>query len=98
MKLWDGTNHQQIATLSGQANALLNITYSRDGTFLAAGSRDGTVLIWDVSSARTLATLRAHQGAVWALAFSPDGDTLATVGEDRLGKLWDLRGLIHAKP
>jgi WD40 repeat protein len=69
------------------------LAISRDGTLLAAGSRDGMVTIYDLPGQRQLAGFHAHQGTVWGVTFSPDSRTLATVGEDRLGRLWDVEGL-----
>jgi WD40 repeat protein len=102
VKLWKLAtrehSHEPITTLAGRGADLLSLVFSPDGLLLAAGSRDGSVLIWDVHAAETLATLPAHQGAVMTLAFSPDGHTLATGGNDQLCKLWDLGSLTGDQP
>jgi tRNA A-37 threonylcarbamoyl transferase component Bud32 len=90
VKLWKVATREQIATLSGYENPVINLALSPDGRLLATGSGDGTVKVWDVPSRQLLVSLHAHEGRVPAVAFSPDGRTLATVGEDRLGKLWDV--------
>jgi serine/threonine protein kinase len=98
VKLWKVETREKTAILSGGPEAdLLCVAFSRDGSLLAAGRRDGSVTIWDVHSARLRVTLPAHRGAVYALAFSPDG-TLASVGEDGLGRLWDTRDLANSRP
>jgi serine/threonine protein kinase len=100
VKLWDVTDRKAAdrrptASLSGPGDVALCLAFSPDGALLAAGLRDGTVVLADVRTARIVTTFRAHQGIVLALAFSPDGHTLATAGEDRLGKLWNVEDLTH---
>ena len=81
-----------IATLSGHADAVRAVAFSKDGKRLAAAgglpARKGEVKIWDVA-AQTAITISGHSDCVYAVAFSPDGATLATAGYDRLIKLWD---------
>jgi WD40 repeat protein len=76
----------------GHLDAVESVAFSRDGTTLASGSRDGTVGLWDVTTGRGLTRLSGHASFVYAVAFSPDGRTLASGGAGGTVKLWDVVG------
>ena len=63
--------------------------FSPDGT-LAAGSRDGTVVLWDAGGGEG-AVLYRHDGDVQSVAFSPDGTLLASRSWSRT-IVWDVAG------
>lgn len=83
-----------LATLTGHAEAVRAVAFSRDGKLLAAAgglpARKGEVKIWDVASQSVKTTISGHSDCIYAAAFSPDGGTLATAGYDKLIKLWDV--------
>ena len=68
---------------------VLALAFSPDGTYLASGSRDTTVLISDTTSNDESITLRKHTGRISVLAFSPDGKMLASGSTDKTVQLWD---------
>jgi WD40 repeat protein len=98
VKLWNVPTRERFATLSGGENSLVCLAFSRDGSLLAAGNREGGITIWDLRTRRPRWSLQAHLGAVYALAFSPDSQMLASVGEDRLGRLWELHVSAENRP
>jgi WD40 repeat protein len=83
-----------ISQLNGPINA---VAWSPDGTLLAAGSDDGTILLVKVSiadgkpAAAVETQLLGHSGPVESVAFSPDGHTLAGGSADGTIRLWDTR-------
>jgi WD40 repeat protein len=76
-----------------------SLTYSSDGVWVAAGSRDGYVRVWAASSLATASqaqpslALQAHRKGVNSVAFSPTtgplGDILASGGNDAVARFWD---------
>jgi len=56
---------------------------TRDGEFLATGSRDRVVRVWRCDTLELVATLAGAESAVFQLAFSSDGRTLAASGGAR---------------
>ena len=85
----------------GGANA---ISYTSDGTILAAAHWDRTVGLWDVNSDLPTTprfTFPSHPGPIYAVAISPNNRIVASGGADRssrgnaepngLIKMWDLQ-------
>ena len=50
IRLWDVATGENIATFWGHPTDVQDLAFSPDGTLLASGSFDGTLLLWDVRS------------------------------------------------
>lgn len=74
--------------LVGHSDRVVALAFSPDGSTLASGSFDRTVLLWDMHTREPAPPLR-HESIVHAMAFSPDGALLATAGTGTI-TLWDL--------
>ena len=105
------SNTKHIKTLVGHRYPVFSVVFSPDGTTLASGSEDNTIILWDTTTGehtRTLArptgpfvgptdTLAGHTDTVYSVAFSPDGETLASGSEDSTIILWNMTTGEHIK-
>ncbi|KAG7474029.1 WD repeat-containing protein 26-like [Solea senegalensis] len=81
---------QQI--LTEHCNEVWFCKFSNDGTKLATGSKDTTVIVWHVDvetqQLKLLKTLEGHAYGVSYLAWSPDDTYLIACGPDDCSELW----------
>ena len=89
VKLWDCSNGQLIATLTGPEGGIYDLKFSPNGQTLATLSDDKKPRLWNVATAQLQATLLGHKGKVRNIEFSPDGRTIVTGSDDGTAKLWD---------
>jgi ribosome assembly protein 4 len=79
------------STLEGHSEAILQCSFSPDGSKLASASGDCTVRLWDLNTESPEHTCEGHKGWVLFVAFSPDGQTLASGGMDNNILIWDAK-------
>ncbi|WP_433463567.1 NACHT domain-containing protein [Spirillospora sp. CA-128828] len=89
-EIWDATTGEVLArlhTAPGRHSIISvnSVSFSPDGTLLAAGTHGVTVLCDPLTGAEIL---RIEEGAK-QLEFTPDGSMLLTAGSDRQTCLWD---------
>jgi len=66
----------------------VGVTFSHDGTLLAAGDLSGPIQVWRLADRKLVASLPGHPEETSAVAFSPDGRTLASMGFHQDLKFW----------
>jgi tetratricopeptide (TPR) repeat protein len=90
-----------VRRLKGHEGYCVSLDFSRDGTLLASGSRDGTAILWSTATWEPTRTLQnpekesiykrpGHRGMVEGVAFSPDGQTLALASREGTLQLWEV--------
>jgi WD40 repeat protein len=85
--LWNMLTGKRKAILRGFGRYVYGLSFSKDGTLLAAGTDSGELQIWDVQSHTKLHSLDFDGGYVSQPAFSPDG-RLVAVGIYGTGTVW----------
>lgn len=94
IRIWNLETRQQLVDLV-QPGDIDRLAFSADGTLLATGSGEGTVIVWSVD-ANTFTqkgdTLRVN-GFPRALAFSADNRWLAGGGSTSYAYLWDVESM-----
>ncbi len=75
--VFDAASAAVQTTINGPTDDIVSLAYSPDGTMLAIGSYDNTVLVWDVIGNKPLETFVGFVNGVAELDFSPDSTKLA---------------------
>ena len=88
---WNLYNYdgQLIREWPTQPSTILCLAFNANESMLAAGSRQGSVILNNLNSGTSI-THQAHQDRVLALAFSPTQERLATASRDASVKIWLL--------
>src|SRR5262249_39227059 len=76
-EVWDARTGQHLRSFAEHDWAIHCVAYSRDGRWIATGSRDGAVKVGEASTGRLLRTVNEKAGRTSAVAFSPDDQDLA---------------------
>jgi WD40 repeat protein len=90
-QLWvhdTGTGMIIAGPLDGHTSAVMTLDISPDGSILASGSYDRTIILWDTTTWQRKVSLRCG-ARVTCVRFSPTGQLLG-VGTDKYIQIWDL--------
>ena len=73
-------------------SAVLTITYSRDGNYIATGSQNGMIKIWKISTGQCLRKFnQAHQQGITSVSFAKDGTQLLSTSFDQTARIHGLK-------
>ena len=72
--VWNVARREQIVTLRGHRERVLDVAFSPDGEWIATGSLDYTTRIWETRTGQNVATLAA---ALFGSAFLVACDLIA---------------------
>jgi WD40 repeat protein len=89
---WDANSYEQVGTLTGHTNSIVELRFNHNGDRLASGGLGGTVYIWDVSARCALFTLPITNRdiIICSLCFSTNDDQLLTRNKQGEILRWDL--------
>ena len=89
VRVWDWATLQLTETLKGVLLGFHSVTFSPDGTRLAAGSNgQEAVKLWDAHTLQELLTLAGRGSVFSCLKFSPDGRFLLAVSLEGWVHVW----------
>jgi WD40 repeat protein len=83
--IWNVTARKTVRSCWGNYGGLNSVTWSPDGTRVACGANNGTILFWNASTGALLLTYqgfsyRYSDASIQYLAWSPNGKLLAARG------------------
>lgn len=97
LKLWNIAGYAEIRTLKGRVlaehvDAVLDVSFSKDGKRLVTASRDKTAISWDVSTGKPDKEFtEGHAFLASSAIFLPDQKRLATAAVDNSVRIWDIQ-------
>lgn len=80
---------ERVKKLKGHKEDVRCVAFSPDGTKVASGSHDNSVIIWDLATGKVLSILRGHTNNIMSVSFTPDGKKIISAGQDNLVIAWD---------
>lgn len=97
LKLWNIAGYEEIRTLKGRVlarhvDAILDVSFSKDGKQLVTASRDKTAISWNVSTGKLRKEFtEGHSFLASNAIFLPDQKRLATAAVDNSVRIWDIQ-------
>jgi WD40 repeat protein len=82
--VWDADKGEELFTIKGFPQGVLNMAFSPDGKRIAGGSK-----VWDADKGKELFTLKGPAVSVGHVAFSADGKRIAGACGDGTVRVWD---------
>jgi WD40 repeat protein len=79
---------KELRRLAGHQGQVYGVAFSPDGKRVAAGGKDGLILLWDAATAKQVAAFEGHTREVSAIAFTPDGRRLVSCSYDHTARVW----------
>lgn len=80
----------QLVLQTGHGLGVNAIAFAPDGTWLASGGADNSIILWQTSSGRQLRAFYGHKVYVRSVAISSNGRWLASGSNDRTVKVWEV--------
>ncbi|MCP4664655.1 MAG: hypothetical protein GY856_55435 [bacterium] len=90
--LWNGATGEEVTTLSGHGEGVLDIKLSHDGDYLASLGMDQVLRLWDTRSAEVVLSTSHRRQIYPVLAFSPNARLVAAADDQQMVRVWDLAG------
>jgi WD40 repeat protein len=90
LEVWDTDSGNRLFRCEGAAGTIVDVTFSPDGTAVAAASQDSNVYVWSAETGARVAAFNGHAVGVNCVAFSPDASLLASGDGRGQVVLWDL--------
>ncbi len=82
IQVWNADTGELLNTFAGNNSTIEDLTFSPDGTILASGDTDETIMLWDIKSNISSVIYKGTYSSSFTLTFSPDGELLASGDDD----------------
>eukprot|EP01130_Rhizamoeba_saxonica_P017056 TRINITY_DN8098_c0_g1_i1.p1 TRINITY_DN8098_c0_g1~~TRINITY_DN8098_c0_g1_i1.p1 ORF type:complete len:2262 (-),score=513.74 TRINITY_DN8098_c0_g1_i1:41-6826(-) len=92
LKLFDAETRNELLTLHGHSNWIVDVQFSPDSRNLVSASWDNSLILWDLDVGLPYATLTGHRRRVTSCAFSSDGLFIVSGSWDCSVKIWHSTG------
>ena len=97
VKIWDaGTGaclntftHVNCAASPDTIFPVMSVTFSPDGSRIAAGSAGGDIRVWDTSSGNSLISIKTGHLNIYLVAFTSKGKRILGTSDDQTAQIWD---------
>jgi WD40 repeat protein len=89
INIWNPTDENFVQTIVSDFSGINSAAYSPDGSRIAAGHKNGLIIICDAKTGRKITTLKGHSGAVNSLAYNTIGHSLASGSDDKTIMVWN---------
>ena len=76
--------------LVGHKNQVWAISWSPDGSIIASGSQDRTIILWDAETGKQLYSLHGHSGRISSLTWFQNSEILVSGATDGKVFLWNI--------
>lgn len=93
VRLWELESMTSFNLLQTEDTVLYDVGWSRDGTALVSGSREGNIWLWDAASNAQLGKRAGNIGEVYTVAFGPVSSERALLiygGAGPTVEMWNL--------
>lgn len=77
--IWAATTGERVRELTAPDN-MLSVAFSTDENLIAAGTKEGTMIVWEVPSARIVWQSKVYDGEVHFVGFNADSTRLISGG------------------
>ncbi len=95
VNLWNLKTNDSSETLTPQhQDTVYVVRFSPDGSLLASGSKDNTIMLWNVKSRKLIGTINGHEKPIIDLQFSTNSEFLASGSEDATVKVWRVEDTV----
>ncbi|XP_059444284.1 protein ROOT INITIATION DEFECTIVE 3-like isoform X1 [Corylus avellana] len=87
-------NKPQLPLRSYPVEAIVPLSCTKDGIYLAGGALSGNAYLWEIASGRLLKTWQAHDKSLNCLLFSNDDSLLISGSNDGMICVWSVISLL----
>lgn len=89
IRIWASVDNSLVRSIDVTNHLTGRLAFSRDGTLIGCGSRDGSVQMWQIASEDPPRILQGHTNWVNDLVCSPDKSQAISVSLDGMIRVWD---------